>query len=259
MKTLQSIFSLLFVLLFATYTFSQTVDLEILSPKKPHRFSLTLSQGLSLSGTGNDLLQGMINSGLNNRTPIVHHQEWVLIFFFDYTTGGESYPRKQESKSYIDFQARYDLTPKSAVAINFKTSKKTTVEGYDRQGDFGNFLTLDSKTRILTLEYIIRTGKGWSGLSVGPALAFHYVDQRPINITANLYKHKAVKPGIHAGYTWSFLKNSNWIVAANVGYNWFPKDKVGPVTVGGEVTSVYDTHRVSLTNMDLGITAGIKF
>lgn len=259
MKTLQSIFLILFVLAFSTFTFSQKVDIALPSPKKAHRFSLTLSQGLSISRTGDDILQGMINSGMNDRTPIVHHQEYIFFFFFDYTTGGVSYPRMKESKSYIDFQARYDLTPKSALAVNWNTSKKTTVEGFDRQGSTGNFLTLDSRTRVLTLEYILRTGKGWSGLSIGPALAFHSVDQRPISIDKNLFHHKGVRPGMHLGYTLSFLKNSNWIVAANVGYNWFLKDNVGPVTVEGEFPSVYTAPRVSLNNLDFGITGGLKF
>jgi len=45
----------------------------------------------------------------------------------------------------------------------------------------------------------------------------------------------------------------------NARYNWFPKDHVGPITVEGEFTSVYETQPVSLNTLDLGITTGFKF
>ncbi|HUR30077.1 MAG TPA: hypothetical protein VMZ69_01525 [Saprospiraceae bacterium] len=257
MKTFQTIISILIGVFYSTLTFSQTVGIEIPSSSKPHRFSFSVTQGRSHSNTGRDLLKGMENSGLNDRTPIIYHPAtwWSRA----YASGGESYPKKKETNSYLNFQARYDLTLKSAMAVNWSTTMNATVEGYERVGESGNFLTLDSKIKILTLEYILRIGTGWSGISVGPAVVFHNVARQPLSDEINLYQHKAIKPGIHLGYTWSFIKNSNWIVAANVQYNWFSKDVIDPITIEGEFTSVYAGQPVSLSNIGLGITSGFRF
>ncbi|HUR30076.1 MAG TPA: hypothetical protein VMZ69_01520 [Saprospiraceae bacterium] len=260
MKTFQTIFSLLVVLLISTVAFSQPVDMAISSPAKPTKFSLTVTQGVSVSNTANDLVKGMENSGLGDRTPDVYNPGFWFIFYFPgYTTRGEDYPKKKQTNAFYKFKARYDLTPKTAVAINWSTSMNATVEGHDRFGQqSGNFLTLESKVKILTVDYILRTGKGWSGLEAGPAIAFHTVDQTVSN-NVNPYHHKGIKPGIHLGYNLSIIKSSTWIVAANVQYNWFLKDKVGPITIEDEITSVYKTQSVGLSNLGLGITAGFKF
>ena len=261
MKTFPIILSLLAVLVCSQVAFSQTVDVEIPSPAKPHRFSLTVTQGLSISNTAKDLMEGMENSGLGDRTPDVYHPGfWFIIPFAGYTEKGEEYPKKRSTSAFYNFKARYDLTSKTALAINWNTTMNCTVYGHDRAGNqVGNFLTLESKVKILTVDYILRTGKGWSGFSAGPALAFHNVTQQPVSEEINLYQHKSVKPGIHLGYDWSFIKSSTWIVAANVQYNWFLKDSVGPITIEEETTSVYKTQPVGLSNLALGVTAGLKF
>src|SRR5687767_5284561 len=138
MKTIQSIFSLMLALLFSTVGFSQTIDLEVPSNRKPNKLSFTVSQGHSISSTGNDLLQGMKESGLNNSTPVEHH---IIIFGpinLSYDSGGETYPEKTESNAYTHFQVRYDLTPKSAVAFNTISSTTATVKGHDRKLNSSN-------------------------------------------------------------------------------------------------------------------------
>ena len=244
--------------MFSTITFSQTVEVEIPTPSKQHRFSLSVTQGLSISSTANDLVKGMESAGMGDNTPpVLHPGLWPI--FPPYIIEGEDYPKKKQTNVYYKFKARYDLTEKSAVAINWSTSMNATVEGHDRSGEqLANFLTLESKVKILTVDYILRTGKGWSGLEVGPAVVFHTVAQTVPSVVQP-YHHKAIKPGIHLGYTWSFIKNSSWIVASNVQYNWFPKDTVGSITIEGDKTSVFKPQPVGLSNFGMGITSGLKF
>lgn len=227
-------------------------------PDKKWMISWTFGQ--TLGSPGKDLEKAMEESGFGDRTPRVTEYEYILGLIFENTYGGEQYTQRTPNKNFVDIHLTYSMTAASALALHVTHGPQAEVRGYDRHENEGNFLTLKTKGTYLSMDYILRTGVRNSGLSVGPILAFHQVAQESFENPQQEYHQKSVVPGIHAGYELAVVNSKDLFIGLNVNYNWFTKVQVGEITVGDPnvYTSVFKPATISLDNVNLGLTMGIK-
>jgi|GEM_PF-4895557 len=225
------------------------------------KWMISLTYGQSLVSPGKDLEKAMTACGFNDRTPIVTYLNSIFgINFGTITTGGEQYTQRKDNNEYLDVHLTYSVTPKSSLAVHCTTGPGTVVKGYDHHNQAENFLTLKTKSTLFSMEYIFHAGPRHSGLSIGPILAFHEVAQETNNSSQEEYHQNSVVPGVHMGYELGIVNSKAWFIGLNANYNWFTKVQVGEIKVGDPnvYTSVFKPTAISLDNINLGLTLGIK-
>ncbi len=238
------------------------------------KWILSFSADKSFEAPGKTIVKAMKDSGFGDRTPLVTHAGYydyysgILEFVPAYTTGGERSPIRNGSKSSISIQGRYNLNQRTAFEIKYGNHWNESIQGYDAHQEKGNFLTLTTEAKILSASYMQLMGNRGTGFSIGPSLAFHQVSGYSAGLDApNL--HKAVKPGIHTGFDLSLIKSKLFYLGFNLQYNWFPMDEIRPFSVEKAYedshqnptifTSVFDKTKIRLSNLNFGVTGGIKF
>jgi hypothetical protein len=226
---------------------------------KEKKWSLSFFAGYSLLGPGDDIKNGMEDSGFADTKPSHEGTSGPV--------GPVAYPIGKNGLIW-NVEANYAFAKKSGIRLTVGKGNHTSTEGWDNIGA-GNQLHINSDLWTASFNYVWRVSKEIGDFNVGPVIARFDVNAGDANSNrSNTSTSSKITGGFNLGYTVPLVQKESWFLSFKANYTWLPDTEIGPYTQQHELaladktilyTSTYNKTNVQLSTIHFGLTVGCRF
>lgn len=227
---------------------------------KEKKWSFSIFAGYSLLGPGDDIKNGMKDSGFGDTKPAHEGSAGTI--------GPVAYPICKTGMIW-NIEANYAFAKKSGIRFTVGKVNHSSTEGWDNIGA-GNQLRINSDLWTASFNYVWSVSKEMGELNVGPVIARFEVNAVYFNSNKSKTSTSSkITGGFNLGYTVPLVQKESWFLSFKANYTWLPSAEIGPYTlthVLGELTenpetytSTFDNIKVNLSTIHFGISTGWRF
>lgn len=213
-------------------------------------------------------------AGISPLGPRQHIEDQMDLSGFMYRQSNGILPGFSNSPNRIvgwtwSFLSRFNLANRSGIEISMGNLQKSVINAYD-DSRYYNDLRITSRLWNISLNYVLRTGKGNDGFVIGPTVARLTIDAE--SHRAELLGASTIaqwKPGFNVGYSYSVIQKKSWFLSLRANYTWLPDAVIGPYTVQNDIgiiypapvvfTSTFNSASINLQTLQVGVTTGWRF
>lgn len=232
------------------------------------KWSISIFTGYTLLGPAQSLKNRIMESDFRDTSPGYATETGFI--------DAVKYPKSSISPAW-NIELRYRVSKHTTFGFDAGQLSKYRIAAYDHLFTIpneandgypvGNYLTLKSDLKAVSVLYIRKLHLVNDEISIGPALGM----SRIVDVDTKGTKRNpgVFKPGIQLGYAIDFVKTKGFYLKAQLKYNWFPDAHVATIAKDYDNgtyaynpenhTSIFKATKVSVSTIRIGLSAGFRF